>query len=101
MPVRITALVVSLLALAAPYAVASEVFHADNLARPRDQKPPATKVASADEPVHAPKMRAPIEASLEAMIGQMILIGFPGTRPEEASTARVIRLIHDGRIGGV
>jgi beta-N-acetylhexosaminidase len=35
------------------------------------------------------------------MIGQMILIGFPGTRSQEEWPARVVRMIHDSRIGGV
>src|SRR5579872_4530798 len=61
----------------------------------------ATMLASAEEPVRRGHRREQLGLSLEAMIGQMILIGFPGTRPEQDSTARVIRLIHDGRIGGV
>jgi beta-N-acetylhexosaminidase len=35
------------------------------------------------------------------MIGQMILIGFPGTKPQEEWPARVVKMIHDSRIGGV
>ena len=58
-------------------------------------------VAFANEPARPRSPSPPIAPSLQAMIGQMILIGFPGTRPEEASTARVIRLINDGHVGGV
>src|SRR5437870_4329954 len=39
--------------------------------------------------------------SLPEMIGQMLLVSFPGTRPEEAAPARVVAMIRDGRIGGV
>jgi beta-N-acetylhexosaminidase len=35
------------------------------------------------------------------MIGQMILIGFPGTKPAEEWPARVIKMIGDSEIGGV
>ena len=35
------------------------------------------------------------------MIGQMILVGFPGTRPKEDWPLRIREMIHDGRIGGV
>jgi beta-N-acetylhexosaminidase len=38
---------------------------------------------------------------LRAMIGQMILIGFPGTKPAEEWPARVIKMIGDSEIGGV
>jgi beta-N-acetylhexosaminidase len=61
----------------------------------------ATMLASAEEPVSREPGHGQPGPSLEAMIGQMILIGFPGTRPEQDSTARVISLIHEGRIGGV
>jgi beta-N-acetylhexosaminidase len=35
------------------------------------------------------------------MIGQMILLGFPGTKAAEERPARVARMIRDGEIGGV
>ena len=38
---------------------------------------------------------------LRAMIGQMILIGFPGTKPAEEWPARVIKMIGESEIGGV
>jgi beta-N-acetylhexosaminidase len=38
---------------------------------------------------------------LRAMLGQMILIGFPGTKPAEEWPARVIKMIRDSEIGGV
>src|SRR6516165_2956406 len=42
-----------------------------------------------------------IGQSLEAMMGQMILVGFLGTRPQDAWPARIVKLIRDGHIGGV
>jgi len=41
------------------------------------------------------------EPPLQAMIGQMILIGLPGTKPSDEWPARIVKLIHDSRIGGV
>jgi beta-N-acetylhexosaminidase len=35
------------------------------------------------------------------MIGQMILIGFPGTKPQEEWPARIVKMINESRIGGV
>jgi beta-N-acetylhexosaminidase len=41
------------------------------------------------------------DATLRAMIGQMILIGFPGTRPDGEWPGLVAGMIRDSRIGGV
>jgi beta-N-acetylhexosaminidase len=100
MLVRSTALVISLLAVAATSASGDDVLRgrAPTLTRAPIAAP---LVASAEEPVQPPSEGAGGEPSLQAMIGQMILIGFPGTRPDEVWPARVVKLIHDGRIGGV
>jgi beta-N-acetylhexosaminidase len=45
--------------------------------------------------------RSPEDRSLQAMIGQMILIGFPGTDPGQEWPARVAGMVREGRIGGV
>ncbi len=39
--------------------------------------------------------------NLDAMIGQMLLIGFAGTAPEGKTVRRITRLIATGQIGGV
>jgi beta-N-acetylhexosaminidase len=39
-------------------------------------------------------------ASLKAMIGQMIILGFPGTRPRQEWPDRVATMIRRGQIGG-
>ncbi len=48
-------------------------------------------------PVHA-REQAP---SLDAMIGQMLLIGFHGSSPSGKNVARIARQIAEGKIGGV
>ena len=40
-------------------------------------------------------------AALRAMIGQMLIIGFPGTAPSEAWPSRIAGMIRAGEIGGV
>lgn len=52
---------------------------------------PATSAAPRDQD----------RAELEAAIGQMILIGFPGANPRDEWPRRVAALIRKGRIGGV
>jgi beta-N-acetylhexosaminidase len=67
--------------------------------------PPDAMALAAVSPVEqqwpAPWEGAGGEPPLQAMIGQMILIGFPGTKPQDAWPARIVKLIHDSRIGGV
>jgi beta-N-acetylhexosaminidase len=58
-------------------------------------------VTPVDRQWPAPWEGAGGEPPLQAMIGQMILIGFPGTKPQDAWPARIVKLIHDSRIGGV
>ena len=41
------------------------------------------------------------DRSLKAMVGQMILLAFPGTSPKQEGPARVATMIKEGRIGGV
>lgn len=45
--------------------------------------------------------RAASQAELRQMIGQMIMIGFPGRDPKESRVAKVVRQIKDGKIAGV
>ena len=40
-------------------------------------------------------------AALRAMIGQMLIIGFPGTSPSEEWPSRIAGMIRGGEIGGV
>ena len=42
-----------------------------------------------------------VDRSLKAMVGQMILLAFPGTSPTQEGPARVVTMIKEGRIGGV
>jgi beta-N-acetylhexosaminidase len=63
--------------------------------------PKAFRTHSAVYPTPKKTPNASGQPSLESMIGQMILIGFAGTRPQQASPARITNLIRDGRIGGV
>jgi beta-N-acetylhexosaminidase len=58
-------------------------------------------VGPVDRQWPAPWEGAGGEPPLQAMIGQMILVGFPGTKPQDAWPARIVKLIHDSRIGGV
>jgi beta-N-acetylhexosaminidase len=62
--------------------------------------PPANSVAT---PVKQNRPRAPhtIDLSLRKKIGQMILIGFPGTEPGEEWPGRVGKMMRDSTIGGV
>lgn len=45
--------------------------------------------------------RAASETELRQLIGQMIMIGFPGRDPKEPRVARVLRQLKDGKINGV
>lgn len=40
-------------------------------------------------------------ASLDTMIGQMLMVGFQGTDPNDASVQRIVAQVSAGRIGGV
>jgi beta-N-acetylhexosaminidase len=93
--VRVTALVC---AVAIGFIAAGEASAERASEVPRPEVRAAIPPTAAEAPREAAALGGP---SLSAMIGQMILIGFPGTRPDEALPARVVRLIHDGRIGGV
>jgi beta-N-acetylhexosaminidase len=53
---------------------------------------------NANEP--AP-VETPARAQLRKMVGQMLIIGFPGTSMAEEWPSRVARMIGDGEIGGV
>ena len=94
--------VAMLIAFVAPRAVAAEAASAR---RRRASIAPA--VAGDGTVARDPLLRWPRgrrqtgEPSLREMIGQMILVGFPGTRPQEEWPARIIAMIHEGRIGGV
>jgi beta-N-acetylhexosaminidase len=102
MAVRFPALAVSLIALAATTAFAEEATPLPVDAQTFTGDPIATiAITSADGSMTQPGGGQPGEPSLEAMIGQMILIGFPGTKATEEWPARAARLIHEGRIGGV
>jgi len=61
--------------------------------------PPATGRAPAT-PAQAPQ-RSEADPQLDRMIGQMIMAGFPGQAPSEASVERIAAQIEDGRVGGV
>jgi beta-N-acetylhexosaminidase len=43
----------------------------------------------------------PARAALRRIVGQMLIIGFPGTSAEQEWPARVQRMIAEGKIGGV
>jgi len=102
MPVRFAALVTTFVALAATSASASRSTILPDHARTLTRHPIVTAtIASAESAVQALSRDTSGEPSLQAMIGQMIVIGFAGTRADEEAPARVIKLIHDGRIGGV
>ncbi|MEC9368708.1 MAG: glycoside hydrolase family 3 protein [Pseudomonadota bacterium] len=45
--------------------------------------------------------RATAEPTLDAMIGQMLMLGFEGTSPDAAGSRRMRRLAAEGKIGGV
>ncbi len=57
--------------------------------------------AAGERPPRLPRDPRNSEPSLRRMIGQMILVGFPGTRPDEDWPLRIRQMIHDGRVGGV
>jgi hypothetical protein len=48
-----------------------------------------------------PDPESAARAQLRAMIGQMLVIGFPGTSVQEEWPARVAEMIGKGEIGGV
>jgi beta-N-acetylhexosaminidase len=66
--------------------------------------PPSTRpgvpVARATALTHGPHPDRQIEL-LGRKIGQMLVIGFPGSRPDEEWPRRAAAMIGDGRIGGV
>jgi beta-N-acetylhexosaminidase len=99
MLVRITAFVVSSLALVVMSAFGSEASLSPGPTRGPNA---VAMIGPAEDPVlRAPRENASGKPPLKAMIGQMILIGFPGTRAQDEWPARIVKLIHDGRIGGV
>jgi beta-N-acetylhexosaminidase len=74
-------------------------------ASPSSDRAPLAKavanIAAGGVPLRLAPDDASARPSLRAMIGQMILIGFPGTRPQDEWPARIVKLIEEGRIGGV
>jgi beta-N-acetylhexosaminidase len=48
-----------------------------------------------------PDLESAARAQLRAMIGQMLVIGFPGTSVQEEWPARIAKMIGNGEIGGV
>lgn len=75
-PLRVAALLLGLIASAAP-------------------------IAAADLPPGEPAGPDLSSVPLRALIGPMILIGFPGTKPAEEWPTRVTKMIREGEIGGV
>jgi beta-N-acetylhexosaminidase len=99
-PVRLTAVILLLLAIPPP-AVAGEMPAVLDYP-PAQAKPAAiTDAPAGQEPARGPEDPGGREPSLRQMIGQMLLIGFPGTKPDEDWPQLVRGMIHDGRIGGV
>ncbi len=69
--------------------------------QPAPQREAPERVASAPvatEPAEAPARTGP---ALDQMIGQMLLVGFPGTKPSEDSVRRVAQQLESGVAGGV
>lgn len=62
---------------------------------------PCARVAAQPAADLPDAMRRGAAPSLEAMIGQMLIIGFPGSDPKGEWPARAAELIRQGRIGGV
>lgn len=67
---------------------------------------PSYPLLDPEPSVAAPKRSATLHPDrqmelLARKIGQMILVGFPGTRPAEPWPTRIAAMIADGRIGGV
>jgi beta-N-acetylhexosaminidase len=88
--------------------------HAESVPRSQPNAPMKLAPARADEPAQHPAAATPKRSpaaqqaqrpeagpALRGMIGQMILIGFPGQRTTEEWPSRAARMIRDGRIGGV
>ncbi len=69
--------------------------------QPAPQREAPERVASAPaatRPAEAPARAGP---GLDRMIGQMLLVGFPGTKPSEDSVRRVAEQLETGAAGGV
>lgn len=102
-----------LLLLAAFSATAIVSAYAETAPRAQTNALPKLAPARANEPQNpasagprrlpaAQQAQRPDSGSaLRSMIGQMILIGFPGQRASEEWPSRAARMIRDGRIGGV
>lgn len=58
----------------------------------------ATRAPAA--PAQAPARPKP-DPELNRMIGQMVLVGFPGRQPSDAGVRNVARQLEDGAVGGV
>ncbi len=61
--------------------------------------PPAGSRAPAT-PMQAPEQPKP-DQQLARMIGQMVMVGFPGKTPSDAGVARVAKQLEAGQVGGV
>lgn len=76
------------LALIAALAVAAVALAPEEPAEPRQAARPAAEPAQP-------------RASLEAMIGQMLVFGFHGARPDQEGPRTIARQLASGKIGGV
>src|SRR4051812_17658365 len=90
------------LTLAAGFAVAAWAPAAAQDAAADPPEPAARQAGNAAD-LSASRTKPPreAEASLQAMIGQMLLIGFPGQSASEEWPRRTVRMIQDGRLGGI
>jgi beta-N-acetylhexosaminidase len=70
---------------------------AQDIARPEPGATEERLVLHVETTTPPPRSAVP----LDAMIGQMIVIGFPGQNPADEWPKRVASMIQDGRIGGV
>jgi len=65
---------------------------------PREAPERVASAPAATEPAEAPARTGP---SRDRMIGQMLLVGFPGTKPSQDSVRRVAQQLESGAAGGV
>lgn len=89
----ITLVAAFVLALPSPVHAEQSNPTAAGLAKPVDAIARLLRLQQSDDLTNA--------QDLDQMIGQMIMVGFHGTRKTSPGTRRVIRLLKDGRIGGV
>jgi beta-N-acetylhexosaminidase len=62
---------------------------------------PVDRTFQKPAPSAGPALSAKVQSDIRAMVGQMIVVGFPGAQPKEEWPDRISKWVESGQVGGV